>query len=248
MQEIGYEDMKIKRFPIIAVIILVGAPLIYGWAIPDVTGCGIVAGEGAAAASMKGAIFSGQVTMQAGKFIDENNNGIGEYAFIPQLAGLVPLDGVPAGELNILTGAFANPRRVVEENDFWEYFMSNFREAEGVVDASESNKYYFRTYLPDGRGGMYDLKSYRADSDKKQGAALREQYYLVIAWPKKYADPGRKIYAMVQDGQVRSPTTMIFIQEFLETPSWELVYDMTDKPFEEILKKGPNKHWPIKGG
>ena len=186
-------------------------------------------GDGVTGA-LKSAIFSAQVQMQAAGYLDIDGNGIGEYGFINHLSGSKSIyagDGKvmrEAGDLSLLTGPLAQELAVGE--------------------CAQDSGYYFKVFLPDGRGGMYDYDAYVRDPDKKRGAKLREQHYLALAWPVKYNETGRRIYAMMEDGQLRSTNVLEARNAFMEDPDWRHLFKGREGAIEEILKQGPNEDWP----
>ncbi len=181
-------------------------------------------------AVLKSAVFAAQIQFQSAGYLDDDANGIGEYGFIEQLTGHKPTlsaDGtinVKAGEIALLTGPIAQERA-------------------DDVDV-EFAGYYFAMYLPDGRGGMYDYAGYMRDLDKKHGAHLREQHYLVLAWPVQVDETKRHIWVMTEDGLLRSTTSVDVRDAFIKDPDWTHLFKGREGTFEEVLKQGPNDDWP----
>ncbi len=217
---------------IIFVISLLGLiALGYTVFVPNYSCCGRSgANEGASAATLKSAMFASQVQFQAAGYLDIDGNGIGEYGFINHISGAKPIkasDGKvisEAGELSLLTGPLA-------------------REV-GTGECAQANGYYFKVFLPDGRGGMYDYDAYLRDPDKKRGAQLREKHYIALAWPVKLNETGRRIYAMTEDGQLRTTNLLAVRDAFIEDPDWTHLFKGREGTFEAVLQQGPNDDWP----
>ncbi len=185
---------------------------------------------GAATANMKAAIFASQVQFQAGCYIDDNKNGIGEYGFFNQMAGDVATHKTKKGELKFIVGHLA--------------------EAINQQGITEASHYSFQIFLPDGRGGYYDFESYQKDPDKALGASEREHCFLAVAWPNEihttlYQEikiffnienrvvKGRRGFFMFQDGHVRSTSIIKSRDAFMANPSWEHIFKkdpITGKP------------------
>ena len=180
--------------------------------------------------ALKSAIFSAQVQMQAAGYLAIDGNGIGEYGFINHLSGAKPIqasDGKilkEVGDLGLITGPLG---RELDEGE-----------------CAQANGYYFKVFLPDGRGGMYDYDAFVRDPDKKRGARLREQYYLVLAWPIKLNETGCRVFAMMQDGYLHSANVVEVRDVFMEHHDWRRLFKGREGTFEEILKRGPNDDWP----
>ena len=215
---------------LVTCIVLVIVVLIFNEKFRPFEGCRITAYESCAAATMKSAIFSSQVQMQMGTYLDVDGNCVGEYGFIEQLNGresILPADG-----------------KVIHESVKVMFLTGPLSEEIGRNGYGESNKYYFKMFLPDGRGGMYDYDAYSRDPDKKRGTSLREKHYLILAWPTKSNESSRRIFAMMEDGQLRSPSSVEVRSAFMESPDWRHLFKGRKGTFEEILKQGPSDDWP----
>lgn len=158
------------------------------------------ANEAAAAATLKAAIFSGQISFQAGRFNDSDENGIGRYGFIDELNGHRAVDGAARGELQFITGPLAQAN-----------------------NPSEAHGYYFKVYLPKGENDVYlDVDELRDATDKNE--KYLERMFIVYAWPKN-KESGGKIFALRQDGQLL--TTMDkydYTYDSVNLPPWDLIF------------------------
>lgn len=186
-----------QGFTLIELMIVIAIiAIIASIAIPSLMESKITANEGAAMASMKGAIFTGQVTFQSGGFQDSDANGTGEYGHLQHLAGKTATLGASIGDIKILTGAFAN--------------MTT-----GATSA-KSNSYLFMMATPDNDGGTgYIVEGTALAASISTSAA--ENNYLALAAPTKRNEAGRRVYVMSEDGQVRSPTLVATIDKWFDT-------------------------------
>ncbi len=171
-----------KGFTLIELMIVIAIiAIIASIAIPNLLESRITANEGAAAGSMKSAIFSGSVQFQAGGYQDSNNNGVGEYGHIQDMAGLRACTGVNANELSLITGQLANMTA-------------------GAAVATASN-YNFVMYTPSDDGTAYISEDAALPTITSNEA---ESQYLCACAPQTLNEVGRRIYFMLSDGQLRS--------------------------------------------
>ncbi len=99
-------------------------------AIPNLLESRVAANEAAAASTLKSGVFPAQVQFQAGAYVDEDQDGRGEYGFLPEFAG-GPVPGIKT-TLNLLAPFDWNAVR---------------------------SGYHFTVYLPDGLGGASDQRA-----------------------------------------------------------------------------------------
>ena len=99
-------------------------------AVPKLLESRVTANEASAASTLRSGVFPGEIQFQAGAYIDENNNGRGEYGFLSELSG-GPVPG------------FAKTLSLMAPHD-WN---------------AVRNGYHFTVYLPDGMGGARDQRT-----------------------------------------------------------------------------------------
>lgn len=192
-------------------------PMAAAVAIPNLLESKITANESAAQASLKAALFPSQITFQAGGYHDADQNGIGRYGFINELTGNKATMNAAKGDIRILTGGFAIDQM-----------------------PAISNNYYFKVYLPNGESAAF------SSSDEIPIAGLKderllENNFVVYAWPKD-AGSGRKVFAMKEDGQVRTmPGFYDFRYNAENMPAWNLMWGDDDAQWSDAPV------WPIKG-
>ena len=126
--------------------------------------------EWATAQILKNDIVSSEIQFHDQHHIDETHTGIGEYAFLSVLSGLVPFEGQKFDLLD-----------------------SNFRSAQ-----PQESGYRFVVYLPDGpHAGVADPYP-QARHFSSSAAALREQFFVAYAWPVD-PNQGHRILAIDQN-------------------------------------------------
>lgn len=152
-------------------------------AIPNLLESRITANEAAAAATIKSGIFPAEVQFQGGGYCDQDGDNVGEYGLLSELSGRRPVGQLAAGNLKLLQGPLAT----------------------GDV----ANGYRYALYLPDGKGGAIGeppqagARQSIVDGVEVKDANAQEQHWVVYAWPAD-ADSGRRMFAMHEDGQLRS--------------------------------------------
>ena len=150
-------------------------------AIPNLLESRVTANEAAASATLKSGIFPAQVQFQGGCYQDEDQDNVGEYGLLSELAGRRPTGKVPVDALRLLGGPLRN---------------ANF-----------SNGYCFACWLPDGKGGAVgEPEGDAARPSIIDGAAVadanaQERFFVVYAWPNEEGK-GRVMFALDQSGQV----------------------------------------------
>ncbi len=151
-------------------------------AIPNLLESRVTANQAAAAATLKAGFFPAQIQFQAAGYQDADENSVGEYGLIGELSGRVRTNKQAAGRISLLNGALAR------NADF------------------TANGYSYAVYLPAGEGQVIsdtdDLEA--RHSSKVAQAKDQERFWVAYAWPTS-AESGRRVFAICQDGQVRSP-------------------------------------------
>ena len=179
-------------------------------AIPNLMESKISANEYAAAATLKAAMHSAQISFQASRLQDANQNGTGEFGFIENLNGEAGCLGAKAGDLNFLIG-------------------KSFRRIMG------HNGYRYEMYLPDGNGGAHKFED--GHPKTPEGITACESNFLVYAWPIKPNETGRRVFALMNDGQIRSPNRVIDIGP--DGPEWNAIFGGGDAEWGDEIE------WPF---
>jgi hypothetical protein len=134
--------------------------------------------EAAAAATLKSGILPAEIQFQAMPLLDQDQNGVGEYALLSELSGRRGVGRLAPGEVRLLTGPLAK----------------------GDV----SSRYRFVVYLPDGNGGAFAEPATPGPRSmpSKASLALQERHFIAYAWPADAAS-GRYMFAITESGVVR---------------------------------------------
>lgn len=138
----------------------------------------VPANEAAAAATLKSGIFPAEIQFQATPLLDQDQNGVGEYALLSELSGRRDVGRLAPGEVRLLTGPLA------------------------VGDAA--GRYRFALYLPDGAGGALTEPAgpVPRSMPSKASVAQQERHFIAYAWPVEAAF-GRYMFAITESGVVR---------------------------------------------
>jgi hypothetical protein len=155
-------------------------------AVPNVMESRVTANEASAAFTLKSGFFAAEVQFQAGGYIDQDGDKIGEFGLIQELSGAIGTPKIRSGSVTLLTDAF---RSATPEKDGYRYAL----------------------YLPDGKSGAISDtngidSTTKARIAKPLAANEQEQHFIVYAWPKNTSS-GRRIFAITQDGMVRYAPT-----------------------------------------
>ncbi|MDA3959362.1 MAG: hypothetical protein PF961_01125 [Planctomycetota bacterium] len=163
--------------------------LIAAIAIPNLMESRVKSSEMAASASLRSGIFSGQEIYRSSAHNDIDSDNKGEYAFLPQLAGLEDnfgrgpndQDRTRAGNLEIISSQFSGPEQDV-------------------------NGYHYQVWLPDGEGGAMDYATAKArfEAGDLWQANPSESYFIAYAWPVDPGETGHRVFAITQTGTVRA--------------------------------------------
>jgi hypothetical protein len=144
------------------------------------------ANESAAIATLKN-IASAQYQCQASGFIDADGDGAGEFGFLAELAGALPVRGDQQGGVSekrmsppVLSAAF------------------------GRIEAGCALRsgYFFRVFLPDAGGSAVAEAAAGGAEGVVVGADRAERTFVVYAWPVERGTSGKRAFAIDQNGDV----------------------------------------------
>jgi len=142
-------------------------------AIPNLLESRTTANESAAAATLKSGIFPAEIQFQAGGYTDVDQDNIGEYGFLPELAGGRNVGPDASIKLSLLSPQFAEP------------------------DA-EVNGYRFTIFLADGMDGAVGDQ---AEPLPAEGTDQRERSFIAYAWPVDDST-GHRMFALDVHGMI----------------------------------------------
>lgn len=179
----------IELMIVIAIIAIIAAV-----AIPNLLESRVVANEAAAASSLKAGVFPAEVQFQGGGYQDADADNVGEFATIAALAGLVDTTAARtvAGRLHLLTGPLATGAANLATRSAAGYRFLAF--APSATDAVGGTA-----------AGWLEGAAAPPATVLPEDANNGERYFIAGAAPDKYSDTGRRVFMIVQDGQIRSP-------------------------------------------
>jgi hypothetical protein len=125
-------------------------------------------------------LATAQTQFQSSCIVDQDEDKIGEYGFLQELAGIIN----PRGKTEPVQPSYVAPSFVESINS-------------GVI---LSEGYYFYCYLPGASNaigeaeGMNNIASDAADN--------QETRYIIYAWPVEYGKTGNRTFAVNQSGEV----------------------------------------------
>jgi hypothetical protein len=110
--------------------------------------------------------------------IDLDTDGSGEYAFLGEMSGLVPMRGSSAR----LSRPLLTPSLGVD-----------------VTGTARRGGYMYRVFLPDANGiGLVETPANMPNVDP----SLARDYWVVVAWPLNYDRTGKRTYFSCQRGDI----------------------------------------------
>jgi type II secretory pathway pseudopilin PulG len=165
---------------VIAIIAIVAAI-----ALPNLLSSRMAANESAAIATLR-QIISSQMAVQSSRGIDQDNDGIGEYAWLAEMTGIVQVRDA-TGPHN---GPFLTPPALSQS--------LGHVDANGLVAKAG---YVYRIALP-GAGGVGLTEAANGGSPTGEDADQSEQYWIAYAWPSGYSNTGKRTFCVSQRGDI----------------------------------------------
>lgn len=211
-------------FTLVELLIVIAIiAIIASIAIPKFSSARLTANESAAIATLR-AVTTAQNIMRTQGSVDTDGDGAGEFAFLAELAGTVPMRiGAPGGAAIGLNGL-----DTLDPASLSVVFGSTQADGngEGVI---QRQGYVYKVYLPGadaaglvpavaevGTGGSADP----VVADSNNG----ELYWCVYAWPIEYGASGRRMFFANEDGvilQYLNSDTRYEGVDAADMPSWD---------------------------
>jgi prepilin-type N-terminal cleavage/methylation domain-containing protein len=170
----------IELMIVIAIIAILAAI-----AMPNLLSSRMSANESAAIATLR-QIISSQVAVQNSRGIDQDIDGIGEYAWLAEMTGIVQVRDA-TGPHN---GPFLTPPTLSQS--------LGHVDANGLVAKAG---YVYRLALP-GVGGVGLVEAANGGSPTGEDPDRAEQYWIAYAWPSGYANTGKRAFCVDQGGDI----------------------------------------------
>ncbi len=169
--------MSKRGFTLLELMIVIGIiAIIAAIVLPALLRSKISANETSAVGSLK-CICSAQEAFRTSDSVDLNANGIGEYAFLPELSGLGNYRMNNAGGLGT-AGCSSNP-----------FIASSFANAAATNESVKSG-YCFICYLPSGLAAGTAAYPIAVD------IPLAESRFVVYAFPVKFGQSGLRVFTI----------------------------------------------------
>jgi hypothetical protein len=127
---------------------------------------------------LRSGVFPAQIQFQAGAYVDQNGDNIGEYGFLAEMAGGAITGQPDTLKLSLLPEVWNATRPAV-------------------------HGYRFSCWLPDGKGGAIGAND-GARAQNAAAAKAQSERFVVYAWSADGAD--KPVYALTQTGSIYSST------------------------------------------
>lgn len=154
-------------------------------ALPNLISARLSSNESAAISTMKQIVSAQSVAKTAG-IIDQDTDGVGEYAWFAEMGGVV----------NVRDGTGPNNGPMMAPNSLAKSL--SYVNANGVVTKSG---FIYALALP-APGGAPVNEAAGGGSPTGEDADLCETTWVCYAWPTTYATSGKRAFAVNQDGDV----------------------------------------------
>jgi len=202
-------------------IVVVLLAIIASIAIPNLMASRMTANEAAAIATMR-TIMSAQGLFRSQKAMDDDADSVGEYGYMGELSGSVPLN------LRANGNGSALPLKPAVLDGLFQLISA------GRVG---STGYLFEIFLPDA-GGAGVGEAPAGGPTGAEGADWCEDYWAVYAYPVKTGTLGNRAFCANERGEIRQTRMDVMQYGFSARPSWDAAYQTVNGTMADPLGTG----------
>ncbi len=175
-----------KGFTLIELMIVVAIiAIIAAIAIPSLLRARVAANETSAVGTLR-TLATAQAEFRQAAEVDEDDDGVGQYGFLQELAGTVDFRG----------------RAVAAQPP---YIARNLaaKDLGGGVVAAQKSGYDFIMYLPGDAGAVLtEVEGGPNPACAADGRDMQELYYVCYAWPQDAGRSGTRAFVISEEGEV----------------------------------------------
>jgi prepilin-type N-terminal cleavage/methylation domain-containing protein len=177
---------RVRAFTLIELLIVVAIiAIVAAIALPNLIAARISSDESAAIATLKN-IVSAEAVTKTTAIIDQDADGLGEYAWFAEMGGAV----------NVRDSTGPNGGPILDP--------TTMSQSLGLVNANgvvRKSGFIFRVALP-GPGGAPVVENAGGGSPTGEDPDLCEGAWIVYTWPETYGMTGRRVFAVNDAGDV----------------------------------------------
>jgi len=211
-----------RGFTLIELLIVVTIlAIVASIAIPNLMASRISSNEAATISTMR-TVMSAQGLFRSQQVMDDDADGVGEYAYLGELSGAVPLNLRANGN----GSPFPMNPSVLDS-------LFQFIAASRVTVSG----FFFQVFLPDA-GGVGVAENAAGGPTGVESADWSENYWVVYAYPVHVGATGNRAFCANERGEIRQTRMDVLRYETTSVPSWDAAYQIVNANMSDPFGTG----------